>query len=112
MGVQAHKTEYRVLHLVLISAQIDHLDDLGTLLGYLPMFLLALRRIRIVNVLAAGDLLQVLVEPDYLVLRLCRLSADFLPLLMENLVTQGPLPVVLDTGWGRQELAQGRFPAI
>lgn len=112
MGVQAHKTEYRVLHLVLISAQIDHLDDLCALLGYLPMFLLALRRIRVVDVLAAGDLLQVLVEPNYLMFGLCRLSAYLLPLLMENLVTQGPLAVVLDTGWGRQELTQGRFPAI
>jgi hypothetical protein len=46
-----------VLHIVLISAQIDHLDDLGTLLGNLPMFLLVLRRIRVVDVLAAGDLL-------------------------------------------------------
>jgi hypothetical protein len=101
-----------VLHIVLISAQIDHLDDLGTLLGNLPMFLLALRRIRVVDVLAAGDLLQVLVEPDYLVLGLCRLSTYLLPLLMENLIAQGPLAVVLDTGWGRQELAQGRFPAI
>ena len=71
MRVQAHKTKNRVLHLVLISAQIDHLDNLGTLLGYLPMYLLALRGIIVVNVMAAGDLLQVLVEPDYLMLSHC-----------------------------------------
>jgi hypothetical protein len=69
--VQTHKTKYRVLHLVLISAQIDHLDDLGALLGYLPMYLLALRRFRVVNVMGAGDLLQVLVEPDDLMLGQC-----------------------------------------
>jgi len=66
--VQAHKTKNRVLHLVLISAQIDHLDDLDTLLGYLPMYLLALRGIRVVNIMTAGDLMQVLVEPDDLML--------------------------------------------
>jgi hypothetical protein len=60
-----------VLHLVLISAQIDHLDDLGALLGYLPMYLLALRRIRVVNVMGAGNLLQILVEPDDLMLGQC-----------------------------------------
>jgi hypothetical protein len=59
-----------VLHLVLVSAKIDHLDDLGTLLGYLSLYLLALRGIRVVNVMAAGDLLQVVVEPDDLMLGL------------------------------------------
>lgn len=62
--------------------------------------------------MGAGDLLQVLVEPDDLMLGQCWLSADLLSMLMKYLVTQGPLAIVLDSGWGSKELAQGRFPAI
>ena len=110
--VQAHKTKNRVLHLVIISAQIDHLDYLGTLLGYLSLYLLALRRIIVVNVMPASDLLQVLVESDDLMLGQSRLSAYLLALLTKNFVTQGPLAIVLDSSWGRKEFAQRCFPAI
>ena len=110
--VEAHQTEYRVLHLIFVAAQIDHLNDLGTLCGNLPLYLLAVVMIRVVHVLAAGDLLQVLIKSDNLVFGLCRLSAYLLMLLIVHLVPHDPEPVISDPRWCRQQLGQGSLATI
>ena len=67
------------------------------LTGYLLLDLLAFIVIRVVNILVASNLLQVVVEPDNFMFCLCGLPADLLPMLKVDLVTQGALSVITDT---------------
>ena len=104
MRVEAHQTENGMLHLVLISTKIDHLNNFRALRCDLSLYLFTFIVVTVINILTASHLLKILIVPDYLMLGLGRLSAYFLALLMINFVTQDALPIVLDSWRCREQL--------
>lgn len=92
-----------MFHLIFITAKIDHLDNLVTHACHLSLDLLALIVIGIVDVMTAGDLLEILMKPDDLMLSLSGFPVYLSVLLIVDLISHNTKTVVPDPGRCRQQ---------
>ena len=93
-----------MLNLIFITTQVNHLNDFVAHGGDFSLYLFTFIMIEIVNILAAGDLLIILFEPDYLMFSLCRFPVYFSVLLMIDFISHYPETIVPDARRCRQQL--------